>query len=452
MRKSDNFLKDREFLHKFMILTVPLALQGLLLASVAACDAFMLGRVDQNSMASVSLASQIQFLQNNFVSAAVAVEAILGAQYWGKGDKDTICDVFFLTLRLSGLTSLFFFLLCEFSPTFLMKIFASDGQLIAIGTEYLRIAGWSYLLTGVSQCYLALFKITDHPKTAAGISMAAVLLNIVLNALLIFGLMGMPEMGVRGAALATLIARAVEFVLSLSFSLRKGYLWPSLTAFFRKNRQLRKDFYRCAIPLIGAYLFWGVGYTSYSAFMGHLGPDAAAANSVSAVIRDLVCCLCSGAASAAGIIIGNELGAGNEQRAKLYGRRLVIIAFLIGFFSTTLMMLLVPVSLRFVKLTDAASRYLSGMMLIIAFYMIGRAVNAVIINGIFASGGDTLYDLYSLGICMWGIAIPLAALGTFVFHWPVYVIYAMTCLDEVGKIPWTLWHYRKYKWVRNLTH
>lgn len=451
MRKRDNFLRDGAFLHKFLILTIPLALQGLLLASVAACDAFMLGRVDQNSMASVSLASQIQFIQNMIVSSAVAVEAILGAQYWGKGDSETIAEVFFMTLRLSGITSLLFFLLCEFAPTFLMKIFASDAQLISIGIQYLKIAGWSYLMTGISQCYLALFKVTDHPKTAAGISMVAVLLNIALNAILIFGLLGAPEMGVRGAALATLIARAVELVLSVAFSLRKGYLWPSLSVMFQSNSQLRKDYYRCAFPLIGAYLFWGVGFTSYTAFMGHLGADAAAANSVSAVIRDLVCCLCSGAASAAGIIIGNELGAGNEQRAKLYGKRLVLISFLIGFVSTALMMVLVPVSLRFVKLTDTASQYLSGMMLIIAFYMIGRAVNAVIINGIFASGGDTFYDLYSLGICMWGIAVPLAALGTFVFHWPVLVIYAMTCLDEVGKIPWTLHHYRKYKWVRNLT-
>ena len=198
-------------------------------------------------------------------------------------------------------------------------------------------------------------------------------------------------------------------------------------------------------------MFWGIGFTSYSAFMGHLGTDAAAANSVASVIRDLVCCLCNGLASAAGIMVGNELGAGNKEKAKLYGDRLLVFGFIAGFISTFLMLIVTPLSLSFVKMTPEASGYLHGMMLIMAFYMIGRTVNSVIINGIFDSGGDTLFDVYSLAVCMWGLAIPLAALGTFVFHWPVLVVYACTCIDEVGKIPWVLQHYKKYKWVQDLT-
>ena len=108
-------------------------------------------------------------------------------------------------------------------------------------------------------------------------------------------------------------------------------------------------------------------------------------------------------------------------------------------------------AIGFVKMTDQANRYLMGMMIIMAFYMIGRTVNTIIINGIFAAGGDTLFDMYSLAVCMWGIAVPLAAAGTFFLNWPVLVVYACTCLDEVGKIPWVMYHYRKYKWVKDLT-
>ena len=185
--------------------------------------------------------------------------------------------------------------------------------------------------------------------------------------------------------------------------------------------------------------------------MGHLGTDATAANSVAAVIRDLVCCLCNGLASGGGILVGNELGAGDLKKGKLYGDRLVKLAFIAGFLSTGVMLLVTPVILRFVKLTAGAQDYLLGMMLIMAFYMIGRAVNTIIINGIFAAGGDTMFDMYSLAVVMWCVAIPLAAAGTFFLDWPVLAVYACTCLDEVGKIPWVLIHYRKNKWVRDLT-
>ena len=176
-----------------------------------------------------------------------------------------------------------------------------------------------------------------------------------------------------------------------------------------------------------------------------------AVNSVAAVVRDLVCCLCNGLASGGGILVGNELGAGDLKTGKLYGDRLLVLAFLTGIVSAAVMLLMTPLIMMFVKLTDGAQDYLLGMMLIMSFYMIGRAVNTIVINGIFAAGGDTMFDMYSLMVVMWGIAIPLAAAGTFFLDWPVLVVYACTCLDEVGKIPWVLIHYRKNKWVKDLT-
>ena len=149
--------------------------------------------------------------------------------------------------------------------------------------------------------------------------------------------------------------------------------------------------------------------------------------------------------------MGNELGAGKLEKGKAYGIKLKNVSYLIGFASTALVLALTPLVVRMVILTEEAQQYLTGMMIIMAVYMIGRCVNTVTINGVLDGGGDTVFDMYSLAVCMWGIAIPLALLGAFVFGWPVLVVYACTCLDEVGKIPWVMHRFRKYRWVQDLT-
>ena len=440
------------FYNKLWGLMLPIVLQNLMLALVAVADAFMLGGMDQNYMSAVSLATQIQFIQNMFLSAATASLGMLGAQYWGRGDIRTLDEIFCMALRLCGLVSVVFFAACAFGGRYLMLIFTNESVLIDYGVNYLRIAGFSYLLTGISQCYLVIMKVSEHARTTAAISSATVCINIILNAVFIYGAFGLEAMGVRGAALATLIARIIELTCAIAVSYRKGYIHPQMKFLFRRNKQLSRDFSKCAMPLLGACLFWGIGFTSYSSFMGHLGVDAAAANSVAAVVRDVVCCLSAGISGAAGIMVGNELGAGILEQGKEYGIRLLKISCLCGIVAALLMCIASPVVLHFVKLTPQATSYLKGMFGVIAFYMIGRAVNDVTINGIFGAGGDTLFDMYSLAVCMWCLAIPLAAAGTYYFHWPVVVVYACTCIDEVGKLPWVLHHFRKYKWVKDLTH
>lgn len=442
---------DKQFNRNLLKLAMPMAIQSLMLAAVAAADAFMLGGVEQNAMAAVSLATQIQFIQNMMLSAVTAAAGILGAQYWGKKDASAINHIFCMSIRMCGFISLLFFVGCVFFPRYLMLLFTNEEALIGIGIGYLQIAGWSYLLTGLSQCYLTVMKVSDHAASTAKISSAAVLINIALNAVLIFGLMGLPGLGVQGAAIATLIARVVELVWAVALSHKPGYIRPDWKHLFRPHKLLWQDFRKCLLPIMGASLLWGVGFTSYTAFMGHMGTDAAAANSIASVIRDLVCCVCNGLAAGGGILVGNELGAGRLDVGRQYGDRLMVLSFVCGVLSSLLMFALTPAVLGFVKLTEGARADLYGMMLVMAVYMIGRAVNTIVINGVFSAGGDTLFDMYSLVATMWMLAVPLAALGTFVFHWPVIVVYACTCLDEVGKIPWVILHYRKYKWVKDLT-
>ena len=422
-----------------------------MLASVAAADALMLGRIAQEEMTAVSLATQVQFVQNMFIGAITAAGAILGAQYWGKGDRHTMRELFNLILCVCGAVSIIFCGACELFPELLMRIFTHDDTVLAIGAGYLRIAGWSYLITGISQCYLSMMKVTEHVAAGAIISSSAVLINILLNAVFIYGLLGAPRLQANGAALSTTISRAVELILCLVISMGRDYLRPMWGRLLRHRRDLAGDFMRQCLPLMGGSLFWGVGFTSYTAVMGHLGVDAAAASSVAAVVRDLICCVCNGIGTAAGIMVGNELGSGALERGRAYGYKLCRISFVIGFASTALVLILTPAVVRMVVLTDTARSYLTGMMVIMAVYMIGRCVNTVTINGVLDGGGDTVFDMYSLAVCMWLIAIPLAFTGAFVFHWPVLLVYACTCLDEVGKIPWVMLRLRKEKWVQDLT-
>ena len=449
--KSETLINKKDFYKTLTRLALPIAFQSLMLAAVAAGDALMLGKVAQNEMTAVSLATQIQFVQNMFLGAITAAGAILGDQYWGKGDKDTLENIFNMMLRFGGIISVLFFLACELAPELLMHIFTPDAVLISIGSSYLRIAGWSYLFTGVSQCYLTVMKVSDHVKPCAFISSCAVLLNIGLNAVFIFGLFGLPAMQARGAALATTLSRIIELVLCIVLSSKPSYIRPAWERFLKLPGQLKKDFARQCLPLMGGSLCWGVGFTSYTAIMGHVGTDAAAANSIAAVVRDLICCMCNGIGSAAGIMVGNELGAGRLERGKAYGIKLKNISYVIGFISAALVLAVTPLIIRMVVLTDQAGEYLLGMMLVMAVYMIGRCINTVVINGVLDGGGDTLFDMYSLIVCMWLIAIPLALVGAFVLHWPPILVYACTCLDEVGKIPWVMLRFRKYKWVQDLT-
>ena len=359
--KPEIRIDKKEFYRTLTKLALPIALQSLMLAAVAAGDALMLGKVAQDEMTAVSLATQIQFVQNMFLGAITMAGAILGAQYWGKGDKHTLEDLFNMTLRFCGILSVLFFFACELIPGALMHIFTHDAPLIAIGSSYLRIAGWSYLLTGISQCYLTMMKVSDHVRPGALISSFCVILNILLNAVFIFGLLGAPRMQARGAALATTISRLIELALCIAVSSRASYIRPAFDRFLNLPKQLKADFFRQCLPLMGGSLCWGIGFTSYTAIMGHMGSDAAAANSVAAVARDLICCMCNGIGSAAGIMVGNELGAGRLDTGKAYGIKLKNISYVIGFLSTALVLAVTPAVLRMVILTDQAHEYLNTL-------------------------------------------------------------------------------------------
>lgn len=377
--------------------------------------------------------------------------SILVAQYYGKGEMVSIEKIFAYAMKVSFLMSTVFFLASLFVPEILMRIFTKEPQLIAGGVIYLRIIAVSYLFTAVSQIYLCILKNTGYAVKSMVIGSTAVVINIFLNAALIFGLFFFPKMGIAGAAFATTVSKLIELLWAQAESFREKHARLRMKFCFVMDKQLVKDYWRYSLPMLGDYLVWGVGFTMYSVIMGHLGNDAVAANSIANIVKNLIVSFCTGLANGGGIIIGNELGMGNLTQAKKYGGILWKMAVISGVASSLLLIALSPVIVEVTVLSPQATEYLKWMLILCACYMIAKSINMMTIAGVFPAGGDSKFGLICDTATMWVFAVPTGFLAAFYFHLPVVIVFLIINLDEVVKVPVAIWHYKKYGWLKNIT-
>lgn len=444
--------EKRIFYRKLWGLVFPIAIQNLMTALVSASDAFMLGFVSQTSLSAVSLATQIQFVHNLFMLALTIGATTLAAQYWGKGDTDSVEEILAIALKISMAVSVVFFIAAMFFPGFLMRIFTNDIKLIQAGIPYLRIVSVSYLFMGFSQIYLCIMKNSGRTAKSTIYGSVAVVINIGFNAIFIFGLAGFPAMGIAGAALATTVSRAIELLLTIYENMHRSLVCVRLKYIRNSSKKLKKDFWHYTTPVLGNELVWGCGFTMFSVIMGHLGSDAVAANSVANILKNIIACVCNGIGIGAGIIVGNELGKGEMERAREYGNRLFKLAVFAGAVSGLILLAVGPVLRIFTgSLSAQAHSYLKNMMYICTYYMIGKSVNATVIAGVFCAGGDTKFGLKCDAVTMWVILIPIGMITAFVLKLPIMVVYFIISMDEIIKLPAVYRHYKKYNWVRNLT-
>lgn len=443
----------RIFYRKLFRLGIPMALQMLMAALVGASDTLMLGFLNQGSLSAVSLATQVTFVLSLFTTAVTIGETVLAAQYWGKSDRDAVEQVVAISMKFSVLVSVLFFLAAMFVPGMLMKIFTSDRELIMLGSSYLRIVSWSYLFSGISQVYLTAMKNTDRVMKSTLYSSLAVVLNIILNAVFIFGFYGIPAMGIKGAAIATTTAKGIELVLCMAENRKKEQVHIRLPYLVSSDKVLTLDFYRYTSLVLANEIVWGCGVAMFSVILGHMGSDAVAANSAASILKNLIICLCIGVGNGSGIIVGNELGRGETGLAKKYGSYLCRTALLLGIGSGLVLLALRPLVLMYfsASLTACARDYLSSMLLISAYYVLGNSINHTVVSGIFTAGGDTRFGFICDAVNMWVFIIPIGLLAAFVFKLPVMAVYFWLNLDEFLKMPIEYIHYKKYKWVKNLT-
>lgn len=443
---------DKHFYKNLFVLVLPIAFQNLMSALVSASDAMMLGMVNQDSLSAVSLAAQVQFVLSLFWAALTIGTTILAAQYWGKNDRLSVEKILAIVLKYSFVISLLFFAAAALCPRVLMHIFTNDETLIALGAEYLRIVSWSYLLAGISQIYLCIMRNSGRTLKSTVFGSVSMVLNIFLNGILIFGLLGFPKLGISGAAVATVTARAAELILAMWENRRDDVVRICWSLLKESHAVLRKDFVKYTTPVMANELVWGCGFTMFTVIMGHLGSDAVAANSIAGIVKNLISCLCIGIGSGSGIIVGNELGSGNLVRAREYGGRLCRLSLVMGAVSGVILLAFSPWIMRYAaNLSPQAQAYLQGMLFMCAYYLIAKSANMTVVAGIFCAGGDTKFGFLCDTVTMWIIIVPVGLLAAFVFKLPVLAVYFLLNLDEFVKLPAVYRHYKKYQWVRNLT-
>ncbi len=444
-------INKKVFYRQVLALVVPIALQNLINVGVQSADVIMLGRVGEIVLSGASLAGQVQFVLTLLFFGLTSGASVLTAQYWGKGDRRTIEKVLAITLKISMGASLLFFLAAFFFPTTLMRIFTPEADVIAAGAVYLRIIAPSYLLMGFTNIYLNIMRSIERVVVATAVYFISFCTNVVLNAIFIFGLLGVPAMGIAGAALGSTLARVLELIIVIVYVARNPDIRLRLRDYLTWPKALFADFLKYSMPTTLNELLWGLAISANAVIIGHMGAAAVAANSVAGVTRQLATVICFGLASAAAILVGKSIGAGEPEKGSQYAGKLVRLSMVFGVLGSGLIFLIRPFIMRLMNLSDLAQGYLSFLLLLLCGFVLAQAYNVMIIVGICRAGGDTRFGLYADTLSMWGCSILLGALAAFVFRWPVEVVLFILYSDEFLKVIPCIWRYRSKKWLRNVT-
>ena len=439
------------FRKKLISLILPMTLQNFMFSLVPLSDTIMLVS-DQDAMSAVSLASQVAFVFSMFSMAISSGCSMFAAQFWGKGDKQSIERLFGYCIRLLLPILVLFFGCTMFMPEAVMRIYTNEPILIAHGIPYLRIASFSYVCMGLSIVYESILKNVGLVKQCTFASGVMVILNVCLNAVFIYGLFGVPKMGATGAAIATTISAFAGLLFCIYFSLTKKIVSLRLKYILKTGIKLRQRFSKYSAPFFLNQIIWSIGFTMITVIMGHLGNDAVAANAIVTVIKDIVSSFCYALGAGGAIVVGNELGAGRLETAKDYGRRIMKLCVVSGILLGLLAASTAPLVIRFVNLTPRAEHFLFIMILMCSYYILGRSINCTTIGGIFSAGGDTKFGFICDTVTMWAFIIPVGCIAAFVLKLPVLVVYFLLNLDEIVKLPVVIARYRQFKWVRNIVN
>ena len=450
-----NFYRDRDYFRQLFKLAVPIAIQQFVTASLNLVALILIGQLGENSVASVGLANQVWFLLNLLIFGVVSGTAIFIAQLWGKQDIPNIRRVVGISIKISLLGAIFFWIVAVFFPEGILGIYTSDPVVTEIGSQYLRIYGWSYLFYAMTSVFSAASRSTGNVKLPLVISTSALILDVILTIPFIFGwkFIGLPAMGVQGAAIAGLISRVLECTAILAFIYRDR-LNP-VAATIMDVLQLDLKFFakvmKPVLPVILNEVLWSLGTTTYSIIYAHVGTIAIAAININMTIEQLAFVVFQGIGTATAIMVGNQIGKGDREKAFVYaGRSLSIQAFgavIIGL----IVHFLAGYILRFYKVDIEVINNARILINILSMGLWLKASNQVIIIGILRSGGDTKYSMVLDGLLIWFVGVPCSAAGAFIFGLPIYFVYALTFSEEIVKLSLGLRRYFSKKWINDMT-
>lgn len=446
------FTKDRAFYKTFLRLCLALMLEQAVILSVNLADNLMLGTYSEAALSGVAAVNQIQFVYQQIVYGIGNALIVLGSQYWGQRRLAEIRDIASIGVRLEILLALALFAVVSVFPRGALRLFTNQPLFIAEGVGYLSIMRWSYLFFALTAVLLSTMRVVESVKIALRVSVVSLLINVSINYLLIAGNLGAPEMGARGAAVGTLTARIVEFIIVLAFVLRDERLGLRLKDLLRVNRSLLRDFIRVAMPVLGAALLWGVANAMQTIILGHMNDSAIAAQSISNTVFLLLKVTAVGAASAASVIIGKTVGENDMPRVREYTRTLQLIFVGIGVALGALMLVIrIPILKIYApKISTQTYQLANAYMLIQAAVLLVMSYQMPVNAGVIRGGGNTGFVLVLDTIAVF-VFIPIAMLGGLVWHWPPIAVILCVNIDQFLKCIPAFIRVNSYRWVKKLT-
>ena len=444
---------DKYFLKTYFTLFGVVCIQNLIVFGVNLADSVMLGRYSETAMSGVSLANQIQFLLQMLISGTANGLVVLASQYWGKKSLEPIKKIFSVAFYFALGFSLLLGTIVFFAPSGILGILSNETEIVAEGAKYIKIMAFSYAIFAVNSMLIALMRSIERVRIGFYNSVAALFVNIFLNYALIFGNFGFPELGVEGAAIATVIARCVEFIMSVIYVFfYDKRLDMRISDAFKTEKIYFKDFVKSGLPLVGSSGSWGIAMTIQTAIMGHLGAAAIGANAVAAPIAQVVTVLNTSSSNASSVLIGKTVGENDIPRVKKYAKNLQLIYLATGIISSLLLLTLRNLLIDIYDISPDTRALAYTFTTILAITIIGSSYEAPCLCGIVSGGGDTKFVLKNDLIFMWGIVLPLAALSAFVFKFPVWVTFFILKSDQILKCAVAVFKVNRFKWIKNLTH
>lgn len=453
MSTIKNMFKDRAFFATLVTIAIPITLQNLIASSVNMLDTFMITSLGEDSLAAVGLANQVFFFYSLIIFGIASGSAIFIAQFWGKRDEKNIKRIIGLALSVSIIIGIIFTIAVLIAPNSIMRVFSSEDKVIKLGVDYLRIVIFSYVVFGVSFTFQIASRSTGNAKMPMVMSIVSFLINLVFNYLLIYGHFGFPRLEVKGAAYATLLARVVELLLVLySIYSSNGPLRGTIKEFTDWNRDFVIKYFKTSSPVIVNETFWSLGNVLYSVAYAKIGTEAAAAIQILSVVQNLFMVFTRGVGNACTVMVGNRIGADEEEIAIEYANRFLLISAALGLLLGLILIFSSDLILMLFRDLTPQLRHTSKMLLIIlGIFFAVKSLNGTIIVGILRSGGDTRFSMMLEMGSVWLAGAPLAFIGSLVLKLPVYLVTPLAYSEEIVKALIGLFRVHSRKWVINVT-
>ncbi|WP_353096609.1 MATE family efflux transporter [Tissierella praeacuta] len=446
-------LKNKKFLRDMLAIAIPIALQNLITSSLNMVDTLMISELGKSSISAVGLANQLFFFYSLIIFGINSGSSIFISQFWGKKDIKSIKKVLGLAVSLSALAGFIFTIVAFFFPEMIMKFFIDDETVIKLGCDYLRVVSLSYIITGIGFAFSIASRSIEKPEMPMIVSAISFITNTIFNYLLIFGNFGFPELGVKGAAYGTLIARIVE--ISFIFYFVYTGVKP-LAASLRELTDWTKEFVsrylKTTYPVIINEAFWALGQVMYNVAYAKIGVEATAAVQVAGTIQNIFFVLVRGLGNACTVMVGNKIGAGDEEEAYSYATQFLTMSTLIGLVLGAVLSLTPDTTLKLFRNLEPDVYNLSRKLLFISglFYFI-RTFNSTLIVGVLRGGGDTTFSMYLEMGSVWLVGVPLAFIGVLLLKLPVHVVFILVSAEEIIKAAIGLPRVKSKRWIRNVT-